>query len=47
MCSRKMYIATLAKYHAKLFLFVLSCKETFLKNRNISLEEVLYTIHVY
>ena len=44
MCNRKMYIATHAKYHAAFFMFLLSCKETFLKNRNISFEDVFYTV---
>jgi hypothetical protein len=45
MCNRKMYIAAIAKYHAALFLFVLSCKETLLK-KNISFEDVLRFILV-
>ena len=44
MCNRKMYITTHAKYDASFFLFVLSCKEAFLKNRNISFEDVLYIL---
>jgi len=39
-----MYITTHAKYHAAFFLFVVSGKETFLKNRNISFEDVLYNL---
>jgi hypothetical protein len=39
-----MYITTHEKYHAAFFLFVVSFKETFLKNRNINFEEALYTL---
>ena len=44
MCNRKMYITTHEKYHAAFFLFEVSSKETFLKNRNISFEDALCTL---
>jgi hypothetical protein len=44
MCNRKMYNTAHAKDHAAFFLFVLSRKETFLKKRNLSFEDVLYIV---